>query len=128
MPWKPAGPCLEPRCPNLAVYRGRCAEHKGIPDKQRQRGSFYQHYGPEWPKIREEVLQAAGIPRERWPLYDIDHDPVYDPDIQPDHRAYKLTPLLHSEHSRKTATQDHNKRYGGSRLTEDYGDHEPRIW
>ena len=126
MPYKPQSGCIEPGCPNLAVYRGRCAKHKSIPDKQRQRGSFAQHYGPEWAKIRAEVLTAHDIPRERWTLYDIDHSPIYNPDIQPDHRAYKLTPLLHGEHSRKTATEDHNKRYNG--LADDSDSDGPRIW
>ena len=63
-------------------------------------------YGHKWRKIREEVLSRAGIPQHHWYLYDVDHNPPYDPDVEPDHRKYELVPLLHAEHSWKTAERD----------------------
>jgi len=49
---------------------------------------------------------GSGIPQNQWPLYDVDHNPPYDPIKEPDHRRYVLVPRLRSDHSRKTATQD----------------------
>lgn len=63
-------------------------------------------YTNEWRRVREEVLGRSGIPRSDWPLYDVDHEPPYDPAVEPDHRRYTLTPLLRSQHSRKTASKD----------------------
>jgi len=70
-------------------------------------------YGGTWRKIREEVLQGSGIPRHLWPEYDVDHNPPYNPEIEPDHRKYVLVPRLRSEHSRKTATEDNKRDYKG---------------
>jgi hypothetical protein len=64
-------------------------------------------YGVEWKRIREMVLRGAGIPFHLWPLYDVDHEPAYNIDIEPDHMKYRLTPRLHGEHSAKTARLDH---------------------
>jgi hypothetical protein len=63
-------------------------------------------YTNEWRRIREEVLASHGIPRQEWPLYDVDHNPPYNASVEPDHRRYHLVPLLRSEHSRKTARMD----------------------
>jgi hypothetical protein len=63
-------------------------------------------YGPSWRKIRERVLREWGIPLKDWPLYDIDHNPPYDRDLEPDHGKYQLVPRLRSEHSAKTAASD----------------------
>jgi hypothetical protein len=41
-----------------------------------------------------------------WPEYDVDHNPPYNPDIEPDHRKYTLVPMLRSDHSRKTVRED----------------------
>jgi hypothetical protein len=68
-----------------------------------------QWYGYEWRKIRARVLVAYGIPKDQWSLYDIDHNPPYNPDIEPDHRMYTLIPRLHADHSRKTATEDNTR-------------------
>jgi hypothetical protein len=59
-------------------------------------------YGIEWRKIRERVLRSYHIPLASWPLYDIHHTPVYNAAIEPDHNKYKLTPMLHHEHSMAT--------------------------
>ncbi len=69
-------------------------------------------YGSEWRKIRAEVLERAGIPRSEWTRYDVDHRPPYDPAVEPDHRKYRLVPMLHDEHSEKTSTFD-TPRIGG---------------
>jgi hypothetical protein len=52
------------------------------------------------------VLARYGIPRDEWPKYDVDHNPPYDPDAEPDHRKYTLIPRLHSDHASKTARED----------------------
>lgn len=111
MPYKPARQCRIPFCPNLTHDpSGFCdvhADHRGIQRGiERRPSSSRRGYDHEWRKIREEVLTTAGIPREQWPLYDIDHKPCYDPSIDPDHRHYTLTPRLHGDHSRKTIRED----------------------
>ena len=63
-------------------------------------------YGNGWKKVRIHVLAMHGIPREQWSLYDVDHNPPYDADIEPDHYKYNLIPRLHAEHSQKTANED----------------------
>jgi hypothetical protein len=63
-------------------------------------------YNSEWYRIRKEVLQQYGIPREMWPQYDVDHNPPYNPEIEPDHRKYTLVPMLRADHSRKTVNED----------------------
>lgn len=70
-------------------------------------------YGAEWRRIRKRVLQEAGIPRDQWSLYDVDHRPAYNPDIEPDHNKYTLVPMLHADHSKKTAKE--NNGYGNNR-------------
>jgi len=71
-------------------------------------------YDNEWKKIREDVLRQHGIPESEWPNYDIDHRPTYNQAIEPDHRRYQLTPLLHGEHSQKTALEDTPRALDGS--------------
>lgn len=67
------------------------------------------------------MLLAHGIPRERWPEYDVDHVPAYNPAIEPDHTKYQLIPRLHADHSRKTVREDGGwgrpkaQRVGGDR-------------
>jgi hypothetical protein len=77
-------------------------------------------YDNDWRKIRQEVLISHGIPREEWAHYDIDHFPAYDKEKDPNHRHYVLTPMLHRDHSTKTARHDggygNNRRGGGSNL------------
>jgi hypothetical protein len=105
MPIRQPGECRQPNCNGRGVYRGYCARHKSNADTRpsaAQRG-----YGGEWRKIREQVLRAYGIPPVHWSLYDIDHDPIYNKQIEPDHTKYKLTPKLHNEHSIKTDKYDH---------------------
>ena len=70
-------------------------------------------YDHTWRKIRESVLRDAGIPEDQWPLYDVDHNPPYNPSIEPDHTAYTLIPRLKSSHSHKTATEDTPRDYHG---------------
>ncbi len=111
MPTKPARMCKYPYCPNLTFDpSGYCDVHAAMrpaarmPDKRPS--APRRGYGRDWQKIRAEVLTKAGIPRELWPLYDIDHNPRYNPAIEPDHRKYTLIPRLHGEHSSKTNHED----------------------
>lgn len=111
MPYKPAKPCRQQRCPNLTTSpSGYCKAHESLvpslrkPDNrspERQR-----HYGREWRGIRAEVLMDNGIPRADWPKWDVDHNPKYNPAIEPDHRKYTLIPRLHADHSVKTVRED----------------------
>ncbi len=75
----------------------------------RSGGKSYAH---GWRKVRERVLREAGIPKDLWSQYDVDHNPPYDPSVEPDHYLYELIPRLHADHSRKTANED-NYRVGG---------------
>lgn len=110
MPHAPAKPCRHPGCPALN-HDGYCPAHLPLYPAYERRpdsrpSSSRRGYGASWRKIREDVLRAHGIPRDRWPLYDVDHCPPYDPTREPDHRKYTLTPRLHGDHSRKTVRED----------------------
>ena len=70
-------------------------------------------YDSVWRKVRAEVLTEARIPKEDWKLYDVDHTPAYDKDVEPDHRRYTLTPMLKADHSRKTAKEDNPRGSSG---------------
>jgi hypothetical protein len=84
--------------------------------KDSRKSSARRGYGNTWRKIRENVLYKNGIPRDQWPLYDVDHNPPYDPSIEPDHSRYLLIPRLHAEHSSKTATEDTQRGSDGRYL------------
>lgn len=81
-------------------------KHKQVLFGDKRLSPSKRGYGSEWKKIREKVLKSYGIPKEKWSLYDIDHNPAYNPEIEPNHTKYNLIPRLHSEHSRKTALCD----------------------
>jgi hypothetical protein len=98
MPTRPLGPCRIPSCPNRASYRGYCAKHKAYADNRPSSAS--RGYGTEWRKIREQVLSSHNIPKYMWSMYDIHHEPAYDASKEPDHTKYRLTPMLHEEHSK----------------------------
>jgi len=125
MPTKPARMCKYPYCPNLTSdSSGYCDVHAAMrpagrmPDKRPS--SPRRGYGRDWQKIRAEVLTKTGIPRNLWPLYDIDHNPPYNPAVEPDHRKYTLIPRLHGEHSSKTCREDggFGRRRGESKSLE----------
>jgi hypothetical protein len=125
MPTKPARMCKYPYCPNLTSdSSGYCDVHAAMrpagrmPDKRPS--SPRRGYGRDWQKIRAEVLTKTGIPCNLWPLYDIDHNPPYNPAIEPDHRKYTLIPRLHGEHSSKTCREDggFGRRRGESKSLE----------
>jgi len=106
LPYLPKRPCKFPFCPNLITSKSAyCPTHQTTqPTRKDDRPSpSARGYGYAWRRIREKVLKDWNIPREDWPLYDIDHTPPYDPTV---HTKYKLTPRLHADHSRKTATED----------------------
>lgn len=63
-------------------------------------------YGRVWQRIRAIVLSRAGIPRERWSEYVVDHRPPFNPAVEPDHMKYELVPMLLKDHSQKTARSD----------------------
>lgn len=86
-----------PNAPRQAKPRGYQPSRRDERPSSARRG-----YGRQWQKIRAQVLKQAGIPPEQWRLYDVDHRPAYNPDIEPDHRKYNLVPMLHANHSRKT--------------------------
>jgi len=108
MPHKAPRPCRYPPCVNTALAAiGYCESHAHYYQppqrhKDTRPSSSARGYNKEWQRIRAEVLRNAGIPREAWHLYDIHHQPEYNPAIDSDHRNYTLTPMLHGEHSRET--------------------------
>jgi hypothetical protein len=117
MPYKPAWPCIVPGCLNTTTSPTRhCDKHAHLykpyirPSDNRPSAAT-RGYDKAWRRIRDSVLREAGIPKADWPLYDVHHTPDYDPAIEPDHRQYTLTPLLHTEHARET-----NKRHRGGRV------------
>jgi hypothetical protein len=106
MPSRPLGPCRVRSCSN----RSDCPIHNNG-TKDTRISAARRGYGGDWRKIREGVLRGAGVPKHLWPLYDVDHNPPYDPSIEPDHRAYTLVPRLHKDHSAKTMKENRPKRY-----------------
>ena len=111
MPYKPARPCKVPSCPGLTHDQsGYCDNHAALRPAARARdyrpSAAQRGYDVGWRKIRCKVLQKAGIPRAEWWRYDVDHNPPYNPAIEPDHEKYTLIPRLHGEHSRKTVIED----------------------
>lgn len=106
-----ARPCKYPRCPKLSKdSTGYCTAHAHYytpterPTDNRQ-SACKRGYDRHWQEIRRRVLLAHRIPKAEWHLYDIHHEPPYNPAIEPDHLKYQLTPLLHADHSRHTARQ-----------------------
>lgn len=121
----PARQCKYPRCPKYSSDgTGYCPEHARFyipfnrPVDERYSASR-RGYGRGWRVIRERILAAYGIPRERWIYYDVDHVPAYDPEREPDHNKYQLIPRLHAEHSRKTVLEDGG--WGNRRTTRGEG-------
>lgn len=107
MPTKPARTCRSPYCPTLTRDpSGYCDAHASLRGIQRglerRENASRRGYGHEWRKIRIEALKRFGIPEYQWPQYDIDHNPRYNPAIEPNHRRYELIPRLRADHSRKT--------------------------
>jgi hypothetical protein len=108
MPYRPGSPCKERSCPSIATKHGYCDAHQSMAHHADDRPSFSQRgYDSSWRRLRIEILKHYRIPVSDWHLYDIHHDPVYDPDKDPVHEHYTLTPILHSAHSAHTAKHDH---------------------
>lgn len=123
MPTKPARACRNPTCPRLTIDpSGYCETHAAgfavSRMKDNRSSAARRGYGAEWRRIREAVLGQAGIPRSEYSRYDVDHNPPYDPEREPDHRKYQLIPRLHADHSRKTVCEDggwgKRRREGGA--------------
>lgn len=109
MPKRPPRPCKHPGCPNLS-FTGYCEEHApAVPvssSNHKRPSAARRGYDRTWQRVRARVLIAHGIPRSQWKLYAVDHRPPYDPSVEPDHNKYTLVPMLHADHSRKTAELD----------------------
>jgi hypothetical protein len=108
VPYKPPRPCRFAGCVNTTTAKtGYCDKHAHLykpfvyPDKGRPPASR-RGYDGAWAKIRAAVLRQHGIPRQDWKLYDVHHNPPYNPDAEPDHLRYALIPVLHAEHTRLT--------------------------
>lgn len=134
MPKKPKSPCKVPFCPGFAVAGGYCEAHSYITEQakaDRRAPSSRRGYGAAWRKVRARVLRAAGIPQEQWHLYAVDHNPPYNPEVEPDHEKYTLIPKLISEHNRKTAREDggfgNRKKGGGGGLISGSCAPKPRV-
>jgi hypothetical protein len=118
VPRKPKAPCKYPMCPRFAVTDGYCGQHALFAAQERKPDrrppSSKRGYNANWRRIRERILKEAGIPKNEWHLYDVDHNPPYNPDIEPDHNRYELIPRLHGQHSSKTAKYDGG--FGNARI------------
>lgn len=106
-------PCLESRCPALATYRGRCAEHARAYDLRRgssaERGPYNTARHKEWRRaviVRDRVCRDCGCA-----LLDGKGEPL--PNAHADHvvpiteggQAFSLAngaARCHRDHSRKT--------------------------
>jgi hypothetical protein len=118
MPYRLLRPCAAAGCIGHATAHGYCEAHQGwytppersVDDRP---SSSRRGYDSSWAALRRRVLREWGIPKEEWPLWDVDHEPCFDPDIEPDHSAYKLPPRKHGEHSSKTNT---DRRAGKTRI------------
>jgi len=107
MPKRASKYCTYPGCKNLAVAGSNsCQVHKTVSNWDGRPSASRRGYGSGWRRIRIRVLKEYGIPEEEWPLYDIDHNPPYNPEVEPDHNMYILIPRLHAEHSSKTVRED----------------------
>ena len=103
--------CLAPNCRRLAADGSAYCQAHAAMAKQRmvvdsRPSASRRGYGHGWRTVRAKVLAAHGIPRGDWHLYDVDHNPPYDPARDPNHLHYQLTPYLHADHSRKTCRED----------------------
>ena len=125
---KPARQCKYPRCAGYSTDgTGYCPVHvylyvpfvRGNDDRP---SAARRGYGRGWRQIRERVLLAAGIARADWPKYDVDHNPPYNPEVEPRHEAYVLIPRLHADHSRKTRREGRSSRGDIKPYTEKKGD------
>jgi 5-methylcytosine-specific restriction protein A len=120
MPYKPARPCRFIGCAKTTTAKtGYCESHARLwrpYERPRGRdarpGSAKRGYNGEWQRIRAETLAAFGLPKQDWHLYDVHHDPAYNPAVEPDHRKYRLTPLLRADHSRETNRQRRDRGRG----------------
>ena len=107
MPTKPKKYCTYPGCKDFALkHSNYCSRHRTTQSGIKRPNPNQRGYGATWRRVREKVLINAGIPRAEWGLYDVDHRPAYNPAIEPDHNKYTLVPMLHAEHSKKTARED----------------------
>ena len=101
-------PCLYAGCTNT-VKSGYCQTHSHFYNPPQRSAAGHRPsaaskgYDKDWKAIRIEVLRKHGVPRELWHLYNVHHEPPYNQAIEPNHRKYKLTPMLHANHSRETA-------------------------
>lgn len=109
MPQPPLRRCTAPGC-RTAVTKGRCDQHRKLAG--RQRDTWTDLYGRDWPRRRLEYLaanpQCALCPRMATVA---DHHPagirilrarnVVDP-----HNDNRLRPLCHTCHSRETSRRE----------------------
>lgn len=107
MPTRVKRYCIVPGCNEYAVKGSNyCNGHRKVQRKDYRPAAHKRGYGRAWQSIRKRVLAESGIPQEQWPLYDVDHNPAYNPAVEPDHWKYDLIPRLHADHSRKTVRED----------------------
>lgn len=133
--------CAEKRriCDGKLAACTDCPRTRSGKDRTHTKSSAARGYDRYWQTVvRPYVLRMAGISEDQWHLYDVDHNPPYDPQREPNHWAYSLVPRLHADHSRKTAARDggfgnrekpvmpSDRPLGGVKSLQDDG-HRPRV-
>lgn len=111
----PSRLCSEPRCPNPATYRGRCATHSAMRERTRtKRGR--EVYGKErWKQLRRRKLLATPL-CER--CYRVASDVHHKHGVEADPWAIEgLESLCHSCHSQETRRYQLRKEKHGDRDT-----------
>lgn len=76
MPSAPPSLCLEPRCPNLGAYKGRCKVHARIQERTRYNAETRKwYYTDAWKTLRQIVLgnQPVCVECKVQPSTEVDH-------------------------------------------------------
>lgn len=113
-PWSPRRPCAVPRCPGLAVARGRCALHATVARRAYDavRTTPAKVYmTARWRALRQQVIDEEGCCRVCRATTDLHVDHVV-PHHNDDERFWareNLQVLCRACHSRKSLAERHGR-------------------
>ena len=104
----PSSPCLEPGCPNVATYRGRCEDHyrERTADLRRRVSGFAIYATKRWRAVRRQVLRRDRYTCQHCGRWGNEVDHIVP--IQrggPEWELSNLQTLCKRCHSRKTAKE-----------------------